>query len=178
MTETTTQPAPTTAGPLGSEVESPTYRPDPVVIGRIEESGVGNTVLRIGEYRRAEGAWSQTGLVVLTPAEREQLIAELIAHRDTVTQPGESTVIAVLDLNDNASCDTAPDGIPAEHWHQIVSAAATGRVTGSVGAKAIVVDDDSTEIEYGISFRTKVSDDSYRIRSTTPVGDITRRVLS
>lgn len=53
------------------------------VVGEVERSGAGNTIIRVGRHNleRPEGGWQQVGHIVLTPDEREQLIADLIAQR-------------------------------------------------------------------------------------------------
>lgn len=50
------------------------------VIGEVTQAPRGNSVLRVGSTI-ADGGWVQSLHVVLTPAERERLIAELIEHR-------------------------------------------------------------------------------------------------
>lgn len=58
------------------------------VIGDIDQSATGNTILRIGQYTYGADGWVSAAHVVLTPEEREQLIAALIRHRqmDEVTR--------------------------------------------------------------------------------------------
>lgn len=69
--------------PLGIRLPDEAYNATPSVIGRLEKSHAGNTVIRVGrKLRPTRGSgWTQTEHVVLTPAERERLIAELIAQR-------------------------------------------------------------------------------------------------
>ncbi|MFJ1700460.1 hypothetical protein ACIOHC_36315 [Streptomyces sp. NPDC088252] len=68
--------------PLGLAVGfSKAYSVTLGVIGAIEKSNAGNTVLRVGNHTSGESGWVQAAHVVLTPAEREKLIAELIAQR-------------------------------------------------------------------------------------------------
>lgn len=74
-----TQAPPPGSQSLGREIRSefgPTH-----VIGDVEKSAAGNTVLRVGEHDWTDGGWVQIAHVVLTPAEREALIARLIAQR-------------------------------------------------------------------------------------------------
>jgi hypothetical protein len=63
------------------------------VIGDVEQAPVGYSVIRAGEWKSdrpadagdaywSRGHWCQTLHLVLTPAEREELIAALIAHRE------------------------------------------------------------------------------------------------
>jgi len=79
MTETST----TIDRPLGLDVrnlDNP-YLRQVGVIGAIETTSTGNTVLRVGPTVDG-GGWEQAAMVVLTPAERERLIGVLIAHRE------------------------------------------------------------------------------------------------
>lgn len=65
--------------PLGTVAPSSRWRPHPDVIGDVLRTGTGNTALRIGRTLPETG-WEQVGYVVLTPAERAQLIETLQAH--------------------------------------------------------------------------------------------------
>lgn len=69
------------SGVLGLEV--PTYTDESPVIGEIEQSSTGNTILRIGTHSKSRpAAWvSVLAHIVLSPDERERLITELIGHR-------------------------------------------------------------------------------------------------
>lgn len=52
------------------------------VIGEAHRSDAGNTILRIGKATPGTPGWQGYGVhIVLTPAERERLIADLIAQR-------------------------------------------------------------------------------------------------
>ncbi|MFH9606913.1 hypothetical protein [Streptomyces sp. NPDC017448] len=51
------------------------------VIGFIAKSNTGNAVLHVGNHQTGTSGWHKVSHVVLTPAEREKLIAELIAQR-------------------------------------------------------------------------------------------------
>lgn len=51
------------------------------VIGAVEQSMSGNAVLRVGNTLPDQTGWEQVSHVVLTPEEREKLIADLIAQR-------------------------------------------------------------------------------------------------
>lgn len=86
MTENTATPAAETR-PMGAETESHVYRPNPDVVGDVEQSHSGNSILRVGTYYRAERHWMQSAYIVLTPRERERLIAALIEHRDHSPAP-------------------------------------------------------------------------------------------
>ena len=52
------------------------------VIGAVERSATGNTILRVGALLPSGVTWEQTEHVVLTPGEREELIARLMAESD------------------------------------------------------------------------------------------------
>lgn len=77
--------------------------------------------------------------------------------------------IATIDLN--ADDNPCPPGIDPEHWNQIISAAVTARATGSVGARSVIPTSGGT-FDYEVAFRKTVSDDQWKITSTTPVGDV------
>jgi hypothetical protein len=65
---------------LGSALGHSPYGATMDVIAAIDRSPDGNTVLRTG-HAQADGTHQQTGHIVLTPEERDQLIARLTAHR-------------------------------------------------------------------------------------------------
>lgn len=69
--------------PLGLALPRSEWNETPGVIGRIEKSGTGNTIIPVGKrLRPSEGSgWEKVAHVALTPEEREILIAELIAQR-------------------------------------------------------------------------------------------------
>jgi hypothetical protein len=88
MTETV--PIPTVTYPLGLrrlagltryELDAHT---DPLqnVVGEVERSPAGNTVIRIGQHDRRQPGWQQCAYLVLTPDEREVLIGDLMNHRE------------------------------------------------------------------------------------------------
>lgn len=95
---------------IGAAVGRSEYAPEPSVVGEVEQSGAGNSVLRVGKLARG-GTWTQTEHVVLTPDEREELIAVLESQREyRVIEIGDTvgvglTVLAVQYLN-----ATADDG--------------------------------------------------------------------
>lgn len=96
-----------------------------------------------------------------------------------IEPPAESepvrTHLGIIDLSlDDQAIFLRPETIPADDWKQIVSAAATARATGSVGAKSTLSTPDGEGVTYEVVFRTKVSDDKWEIKSTTPVGDVYR----
>lgn len=71
------------------------YQRNTDVIGEVDQSMTGNTLLRVGVHTRGEGngpsSWQQTGHIVLCPGERRALIAELQAQeaREPVITPEE-----------------------------------------------------------------------------------------
>lgn len=65
---------------LGSALGRGMGSGEPSVIGRIEQSRSGNSILEIGKWLTA-GGWTKTEHVALNPDEREALIEELAAHR-------------------------------------------------------------------------------------------------
>lgn len=64
----------------GDKLPRNEYRPEPDVVGEIRPTPAGNVAVRIGRTLPS-GGWEQTAYVVLTPEEREGLIAELEATR-------------------------------------------------------------------------------------------------
>ncbi|WGX98770.1 hypothetical protein [Nocardioides sp. L-11A] len=88
MTETSTTSNTTDQrAPYGTALDHQ-YRRHVDVIGEVEQSIAGNALLRVGSFDRAEGHWHQTAHVVLTPDERERLIAALVAQREAAGDPG------------------------------------------------------------------------------------------
>jgi hypothetical protein len=67
--------------PIGHDVAVNEYRPLPDVIGDVEKSAAGNSVLRVGTTN-PDGSWTQTAHIVLAPAERDVLIDALTAQRE------------------------------------------------------------------------------------------------
>lgn len=62
------------------------------VIGQIEQAPVGNTVIRAGlTISATDHRWNQTLHLVLTPDEREELIAALVAHRPADPETADYT---------------------------------------------------------------------------------------
>jgi hypothetical protein len=93
--------------PLGAryvdnmEVPDPNpYTPDRfAVIGQVGHVPFGNTILRVGRtLSQTDHSWIQELHLVLTPEERDQLIADLVAQRPTptidVSDPPEGTQLA------------------------------------------------------------------------------------
>lgn len=69
---------------LGLAIGPSEYAPKPSVIGEIEQSGTGNTVLRVGKATVTDPdavSWTQTEHVVLNPEERDELIGVLTSHQ-------------------------------------------------------------------------------------------------
>jgi hypothetical protein len=50
------------------------------VIGAVEMSSTGNSVLRLGKMRKKIKGWEQVAYVVITPAERKELLALLASQ--------------------------------------------------------------------------------------------------
>jgi hypothetical protein len=98
-----------------------------------------------------------------------------VRRTEPVKPPVERTHLGVIDLAlDGQAASLRPETIPADDWKQIVSAAVTARAIGSVGAKSTLSTPDGDGVTYEIEFRTTVSDDQWKIKRTTPVGDIYR----
>lgn len=55
----------------------PEQQPFTSVIGAVETTAAGNTVLRVGSLDPVTRDWQQTEHVVLTPAERDALVTAL-----------------------------------------------------------------------------------------------------
>lgn len=68
------------ARPLGAA--TPPYGRFNHIIGDIDISMSGNTIMRVGQLDTTSNRWEQVAHVVLTPAERERLIDQLLEHRD------------------------------------------------------------------------------------------------
>lgn len=66
---------------LGKAMGRPESTPEPDVIGAVEVSKSGNSILRLGRWL-LNATWEQKGHVVLTSVEREELIEVLESHRD------------------------------------------------------------------------------------------------
>lgn len=90
------------------------------------------------------------------------------ADVEALAEP-EPELIATFDMRDEFDSAKPPTGIPDTAWPHVRSAAATGRVTGSIGARTT---DPATGIGYRIEFRRTVSDDAWKVESTTPVADV------
>lgn len=59
------------------------------VIGAITQAPVGNTIIRVGLTQSpTDHRWEQTTHLVLTPVEREFLIAALVEHRGAAAEGG------------------------------------------------------------------------------------------
>lgn len=75
--------------PLGlARLEDPAVQSNPYingpqqdVIGEVDRSFTGNTIIRTGAVTQGQPGWVRTNHIVLNPDEREQLIADLIAQR-------------------------------------------------------------------------------------------------
>lgn len=86
-------------GILGSAGGRSQWSQEPDVIGEVDQSGTGNSVLRIGKWLLS-GGWRQTpggGHIVLTPDEREVLMGELETHR--LNHPG----VRILKIGDKVT---------------------------------------------------------------------------
>lgn len=95
-----------------------TYRPDNPyalghVIGEVDKSPAGNTILRIGTINKAQvPTWQgQLAHVVLSPAERETLIAALIAQRED-ENAARVRVLAEVEQEMNRTEDSGEDWGP------------------------------------------------------------------
>jgi hypothetical protein len=67
---------------LGLQIPASEWYPERSVIGKMERSGTGNVILRVGRVNDGDGnpevrGWHQTEHVVLTPDEALDLIARL-----------------------------------------------------------------------------------------------------
>lgn len=69
--------------PLGIRVNSDRTITTLGVIGIIEKSMSGNTVMHVGNIMAGADGWVKAAHVVLTPEEREAMIAKLIAQRES-----------------------------------------------------------------------------------------------
>jgi hypothetical protein len=105
------------------------------VIGAVEQAPIGNTILRIGENVPRERTWQQVAHLVLTPNEREILIASLVAQRQAGQDaPIESPwplaegdrVRLMVDAEVYARPD--PEDEPGEDWWTLAVTAAGERV--------------------------------------------------
>lgn len=75
---------------IGALVGPSEWAPLPSVVGSVEQSNTGNTVLRIGKVTVPDPdsngiRWTQTEYVVATPEERDELIAVLESQREYQT---------------------------------------------------------------------------------------------
>lgn len=69
--------------PLGVAIGQSAYDVELGVLGFLDKSGSGNTILHVGNTKRSYGSgWVKCVHVVLSPGERERLIADLIAQRN------------------------------------------------------------------------------------------------
>lgn len=62
----------------GKQVKSK-IEPGTSVVGEVSKTAVGNTILRAG-HTNADGSWSQTEYIVLTPDEIDALIIDMLHH--------------------------------------------------------------------------------------------------
>lgn len=70
--------------PLGLAVGKSEYRKVLGVLGNLQRTPAGNTAIAVGNTDPSgEPGWFKVAHVVLTPEERERLIADLIAQRDS-----------------------------------------------------------------------------------------------
>jgi hypothetical protein len=72
---------PAVAMPLGTRSGVSPYDTETPVIGVIDQASAGNSILRVGRMNPDRSSWHQELHIVLTPDEREALIAALISHR-------------------------------------------------------------------------------------------------
>jgi hypothetical protein len=75
---------------LGSKIGPSEWAPLPVVIGAIEQSETGNTIVRVGKMTITDpdantGTWTQTACLVMVPEERDELIDVLTSQRSYQT---------------------------------------------------------------------------------------------
>lgn len=82
---------------IGALVGPSEWAPFPSVIGSVEQSMTGKTVIRVGKLTVADPdidgkSWTQTEHVVMTPGEREDLIDALTSHRECRTVEVGDTV--------------------------------------------------------------------------------------
>lgn len=83
-------------GILGTAIGRGQWSKESDVIGEVDQSETGNTILRVGKWLLS-GSWSQRmgeGHIVLTPDEREELIRDLETHR--LNHPG----VRILKIGD------------------------------------------------------------------------------
>lgn len=139
-----------------------------------------HAAMKAAEPYRAKGA---RAVIVDGPNDSRWVIRfepnramRVLAVRRTKPVPAEPVRkrLGTLDLDHADVLLVRPEAIPVDDWKQIVSAAATARATGSVGAKSTLSTPDGEGITYEIVFRTTVSDDGWKIKRTTPVGDVYR----
>jgi hypothetical protein len=74
------------------------------VIGAVERTPRGNTLLRVGREIRPEGPWEQTEPVVLTPEEAARLAAELAPAATPPAAPIEPDPCTCNDLHGCGHC--------------------------------------------------------------------------
>ncbi|WP_431881935.1 hypothetical protein [Micromonospora chalcea] len=75
------------APPLGLDIPASDYNPRRDLIGEAVPTSAGNLSLRIGR-ETGSGGWEQVAYPTLTPADRERLIATLMAHRKLAPADG------------------------------------------------------------------------------------------
>lgn len=113
--------------PLGAR------RTGALVLGQVERSDVGNTVLRFGAW--LGHGWEQTHHVALSPSERETLIAMLTGPN---TPPEELEAAAAL-LRDQADhLEAVARAWPAHNPHTSTPSAAQERRDALVAARAVL----------------------------------------
>lgn len=124
----------------GNEIGKSDYSDCVPVIGRVEQSGSGNTVIEVGvEHGNGWQKIGQSGTtevprgaghIVLTPAEREGLISELESQRDyrlvklgdVLGGPVAATVLAVSYREDGVGAVLAYSEHKREYWVWTVDA--------------------------------------------------------
>lgn len=115
MTESTSPAEGDQTGLLGANTRT-SYQRRVDVIAAIEQSMSGNTVLRVGVFEQHAMTWQSGGAahIVLTPAERDALIAELIRQRHL--DPRKQEPLCEGDAN-HGLC-----ALPAGHYDRVGTA--------------------------------------------------------
>jgi len=65
-------------------------RPEQDVIGDVGQSSAGNTIIRTGVVTQGRPGWARSGHIVLTPDERERLVADLAGQRPDQETPADA----------------------------------------------------------------------------------------
>lgn len=129
---------------LGKAIGPSEWAPLPVVIGSVEQSESGNTVLRVGKLTIDDpdtntGSWTQTEHVVLVPEERDELIGVLVSQQEYQTiKVGDLVglgliVLAVQYVNGVGGSDQRIGTVLAWDDHKAEYAVFTADPYGDVG---------------------------------------------